>query len=107
MEVFILLVLSIGLCQAKAVHDELRKDDPEVANAVATAIKILNEDRSHGNKFALGVILHAFRIVSKFGNNIKKLINGKFIAGNLNRNPPSASPLSHVEWWSSESFPQI
>ncbi|XP_039177828.1 kininogen-1-like [Crotalus tigris] len=60
MEVFILLVLSIGLC--KAVHGELGKDDPEVVNAVATAIKVLNEDRSHGNKFALGVILDAYRI---------------------------------------------
>ncbi|XP_039177793.1 kininogen-1 isoform X2 [Crotalus tigris] len=61
MKVFILLVLSIGLCQARPLQDEVGCDDPEVFEAVARAIKAFNEDRSQGNKFALNVILHAYR----------------------------------------------
>lgn len=67
MEVFILLVLSIGLCQAGLIQDEVSCDDPDVFEAVARAIKELNEERTQGNKFALNVVLHAHRIVSKFG----------------------------------------
>uniref|UniRef100_A0A8C6XNE7 Kininogen 1 n=1 Tax=Naja naja TaxID=35670 RepID=A0A8C6XNE7_NAJNA len=62
MEVFILLVLSVGLCQASPVQDDVSCDDPEVFEAVARAITELNEDRTEGNKFALNVILHAHRI---------------------------------------------
>ncbi|XP_029141211.1 kininogen-1 [Protobothrops mucrosquamatus] len=62
MKVFILLVLSIGLCQASPLPDEVGCDDPEVFEAVARAIKALNEERNQGNKFALNVILHAYRI---------------------------------------------
>lgn len=96
MKVFILLVLSIGLCQASPLRDEVGCDDPEVFEAVARAIKALNEERSQGNKFALNVILHAYRIVSKFGNhqNHKNLINENFIIGDLHKNPPSA-PATH------------
>ncbi|XP_026539613.1 kininogen-1-like [Notechis scutatus] len=60
MEVFILLLLGIGLCQA--ARDKLDRNDPEVVDAVAGAITALNEDRSHGNKLALDAILHAYRI---------------------------------------------
>ncbi|XP_026539612.1 kininogen-1-like [Notechis scutatus] len=62
MEVFILLVLSVGLCQAGPVQDDVSCDDPEVFEAVARAITELNEDRTQGNKFALSLILHAHRI---------------------------------------------
>ncbi|KAG8136218.1 hypothetical protein E2320_009206 [Naja naja] len=64
MEVFILLVLSVGLCQASPVQDDVSCDDPEVFEAVARAITELNEDRTEGNKFALNVILHAHRIAN-------------------------------------------
>ncbi|XP_070609812.1 kininogen-1 [Erythrolamprus reginae] len=62
MEIFILLVLSVGLCQASPVRDEVSCDDPDVFEAVSRAIKQLNEGKIQGNKFALNVVLHAHRI---------------------------------------------
>ncbi|XP_063162460.1 kininogen-1-like [Candoia aspera] len=61
MEFFILIVLSIGFCQASSLQQEVDCDDPEVVDAVARAIKVLNEDQRHRNKFALNDILHAYR----------------------------------------------
>ncbi|XP_025031669.1 kininogen-1-like, partial [Python bivittatus] len=62
MEFFILLVLSIGFCQASPLQHEVDHDDPEVVDAVARAIKVLNEDQRYRTKFALHAILHAYRI---------------------------------------------
>ncbi|XP_058043120.1 kininogen-1 [Ahaetulla prasina] len=62
MEIFILLVLIVGLCQAGPVQEEVSCDDPDIFEAVARAIKELNGDRTQENKFALNVVLHAHRI---------------------------------------------
>ncbi|XP_070610346.1 kininogen-1-like [Erythrolamprus reginae] len=62
MQVFILLVLSIGLCQGRAVVTD--SNDPEIVDAVNRAIKALNDDFSHEKKFALYVVLLAHRTQS-------------------------------------------